>query len=598
MDGARMAVLSNRFNAVVGSMMNTIFRSSRSGVLNSAHDFSCCVVTASHELVMGAESLPIHMMSGPELISRAIVAAHPSLKRGDAFLHNSPYNGNSHAADYSLLVPVVDADGRHRFSVLAKAHQADCGNSQPTTYLASAADVYEEGALLFDAVRVQEDYRDNDDILRMCRLRIRVPDQWWGDYLALLGAVRVGERRMLELGHELGWDTLDAFVSEWFAYSENVMAGVLSKLPSGETTAVTKHDPFPGIPDGLTVSAHINVSASERMIEVDLRDNVDCLPNGLNLTESTARTAAMVGVFNSIGPGVPPNVGSFRRICVLLRKNCAVGIPRHPHSCSTATTNLADRIANAVQRGIAELCEGYGLAECGPVIPAAAAVVSGHDPRADGRPFVNQIFLAVTGGAGTPWTDAWLTIFHVGCAGMLRRDSVEIAELTHPLFVTDQRLVPDTEGAGRYRGAPSAYVESGPIGTPLTVAYGSDGTVEPALGARGGLPGGPARHFKRNADGSLSDLPSLGLVTLSDGERIVSVTAAGGGYGPPMERDPELVRRDVLERWITRERARAVYGVVLDDSGAVDATATERARSARALERNEVAAAGAAGLGV
>ena len=300
-----MAVLSNRFNAVVDSMMNTIFRSSRSGVLNSAHDFSCCVISADHELVMGAESLPIHMMSGPELISRAIVEAHPRLERGDAFLHNSPYNGNSHAADHSLLVPVVDSDGTHRFSVLAKAHQADCGNSQPTTYLASAQDVYEEGALIFDAVRVQQDYVDNDDTLRMCKLRIRVPDQWWGDYLALLGAVRIGERRMLELGQELGWHTLDTFVSEWFDYSDEVMANVISKLPSGEINVVTRHDPFPGIPDGLSLSARIHVDGSARTVEVDLRDNVDCLPNGLNLTESTARTAAMVGIFNSIGAGVP-----------------------------------------------------------------------------------------------------------------------------------------------------------------------------------------------------------------------------------------------------------------------------------------------------
>src|SRR5690606_14171942 len=153
MDGARLAVISNRFNAVVASMMNTIFRSSRSGVLNSAHDFSCCIISANHELVMGAESLPIHMMSGPDLISRAIVESHPDLRAGAPDLHNSPYNGNSQAADHSMLVPVIDAQGVHRFSVLAKAHQADCGNSTPTTYMATATDVYNEGALLFDAVR-------------------------------------------------------------------------------------------------------------------------------------------------------------------------------------------------------------------------------------------------------------------------------------------------------------------------------------------------------------------------------------------------------------------------------------------------------------
>jgi N-methylhydantoinase B len=578
-DGVRMAVISNRFDAVVASMMNTIFRSGRSGVLNSAHDFSCCILSAQHELVMGAESLPIHMMSGPDLIARAVVEAHPALRRGDAFLHNNPYNGNSHPADHSMLVPVIDDDGRHRFSVLAKAHQADCGDSQPTTYMATASDVYEEGALLFDAFRVQQDYADNDDVLRMLRLRIRVPDQWWGDYLALLGAVRVGERRMLELGEELGWDELGTFVEDWFDYSETVMGDVISKLPSGRVDSVSRHDRFPGAPDGVDVKAGIEVRSGDGRIVVDLRDNVDCMPNGLNLTESTARTAAMVGIFNSIGAGVPPNAGSFRRIEVLLRENCACGIPRHPASCSTATTNLADRAANAVQRGLSELGEGVGIAECGGVIPAAAGVVSGRDPRNGGEPFVNQIFMVITGGAGTPWTDGWLTIFHAGGAGMLRRDSVEIAELRHPMLVDAQRLEPDTEGAGRYRGAPGAYVEYGPAGTSMMVAYGTDGVENPALGARGGLPGGPSKHFKRERDGQLTELPPQAFVELAEGEHIISITAGGGGYGAPAERDPERVRHDVSEGWVTRERARDVYRVALTDDLSVDADATADLRA-------------------
>ena len=101
---------------------------------------------------------------------------HPVLKRGDAFLHNSPYHGNSHAADHTILIPVIDDDGVHRFTVLTKAHQADCGNALPTTYMGAAVDVYAEGALIFPAVKVQEDYRDIEDIVRMCEMRIRVPE--------------------------------------------------------------------------------------------------------------------------------------------------------------------------------------------------------------------------------------------------------------------------------------------------------------------------------------------------------------------------------------------------------------------------------------
>ncbi len=578
-NGFQMAILNSRLEVIVEAMMNTIFRSSRSGVLNSAHDFSCCIISADHELVVGAESLPIHMLSGPDLISKAVKEHVPNFQAGDAFLHNSPYNGNSHAADHCLFVPIVDRDGIHRFSVLAKAHQADCGNSIPTTYMATAKDVYEEGALIFDACRVATNYVDHEDVLRLLKTRIRVPDQWWGDYMALMGAVRLGESRMVELGEEVGWEYLAEFVDRWLDYSEYRAGESIAALPAGDLLITTTHDEFPGAPEGITLSIKVVVDPEQRRIDVDLTDNLDCMANGLNLTESTSRTAAMIGIFNSLGGGVPPNAGSLRRIGVKIRENCAVGIPRHPHSCSLATTNLADRIANAVQRGLAELGEGIGMAECGAVIPAAAAVISGKDPRRNNRPFVNQIFLAVTGGAATPWTDAWLTMFHVGGAGMLRRDSVEMAELAHPIHIRHQRLVPDSEGAGRNRGAFAADVEYGPSGTSIFVNYGTDGSKNPALGARGGLAGHGSRHFLRRADGRVEELPPFGLIELADGESINAFTAAGGGYGDPREREVHRVLHDVREGLVSVDRARAVYGVVVCADGQVDVAATAGLRT-------------------
>jgi N-methylhydantoinase B len=561
MDGVRLAVLNNRLQGVARAMQNTLARTGRSGVLNTARDFSCCILTAEAELLATAESLPIHVMSGPDLMAARIRLLHPDLRRGDAFLHNSPYHGNSHAADHCLIVPVIDDDRVHRFTVLGKAHQADCGNALPTTYHAAARDVYEEGALIFDAVPVQRDYEDIDDVIRMCRLRIRVPEQWWGDYLALVGAVRIGERRLLELGAEVGWDALEQYSREWFDYSERRMESALAKLPAGRIIAEGAHDPFPGVPDGIPVRVALEIDPDRATVAIDLRDNLDCQPCGLNLTEATARTAAMIGVFNSIDHTVPPNAGSFRRLRVQLRENCCVGIPRHPTSCSVATTNLADRVTNAIQRAIAELADGAGMAECGPPIPASVAVLSGVDPRT-GSPFVNQIFLALSGGAAAPGEDAWLTIGHVGNAGFVLRDSVEVDELHHPIRIVEQRLIPDTEGPGRYRGASSLLAEYGPIeATTLTVMYASDGTINPARGVRGGGDGAPSKQFTRGLDGQLTQAPPAGAVVLEPGETIVSMSSGGGGYGPPRTRDPERVRRDVAEGWISPERAREVYGL-------------------------------------
>src|SRR5690606_34122058 len=136
LNGAAMAVLRSRLDGIVRKMSNTLLRTGRSGVLNRARDFSCCLLTRDGDLLTAADSLPIHVPSAPDLMARSVARFHPDMRAGDAFLHNSPYHGCSHPADLSVVAPVMDEQGVHRFTVLAKAHQADIGNSQPTTYMA------------------------------------------------------------------------------------------------------------------------------------------------------------------------------------------------------------------------------------------------------------------------------------------------------------------------------------------------------------------------------------------------------------------------------------------------------------------------------
>ena len=111
-DGVRLAVLSSRLETIARKMANTLFRTARSGLINSARDLSCCILTAGHELLAEAESLPSHVLVGPDIMARTMQAFQPELRRGDAFLHNSPYHGNSHAADHTILVPVIDDAAR------------------------------------------------------------------------------------------------------------------------------------------------------------------------------------------------------------------------------------------------------------------------------------------------------------------------------------------------------------------------------------------------------------------------------------------------------------------------------------------------------
>ena len=131
-----LAVMANRMDAICREMTNTVLHSARSAVIGIARDFSCAIITSDHEVLATAEAMPIHVF-GMNIQTSIMSERHPDFREGDAFLDNDPYGGNSHAADHTILVPVFH-EGEHLFTVGIKAHQADVGNSQPTTYFAAA----------------------------------------------------------------------------------------------------------------------------------------------------------------------------------------------------------------------------------------------------------------------------------------------------------------------------------------------------------------------------------------------------------------------------------------------------------------------------
>lgn len=561
-DPALLTIIANRLETIVREMINTLLRTSCSGVLNTARDFSCAILTRDNRLLVFAESLPIHV-AAIELEGRVMSDFHgDTLAPGDAFINNSPYHGGTHHADHTILVPVFWRD-EHVMTVCAKAHQADTGNAKPTTYAPASLDIYDEGSVSLPCVRIQRDYHDDDDLVRICRQRIRVPDQWYGDYLAALGAVRVGERALTELFAKYGSGTIAEFVEDWFDYSERRMVSELSQLPAGSWSGDGRHDPFPGVPEGIPLQAKVSIDADAPRVTVDLRDNIDNVPCGLNLSEATARAAALIGVFNGLDPDIPINGGSLRRVDVLLRTGSVAGIPEHPVSCSSATTNVADRLVNLVSSTMATIRPAYGQAEGGLGTPASRAVISGEDPRRQGARYINQMFLGNTGGPATSDCDGWVTFIVPVSGGFCYRDSVEVDEQKYPIHVRSVTVIPDSGGGGRLQGGPGTLVEFGPATeAPLRVIYASDGHHYPARGVLGGLDGRAASVELIDADGRVTPAPLVADLHLHEGERIRAGTCGGGGYGDPAERSHDRVREDVEEGLISLEYATRVYGFI------------------------------------
>ena len=583
-DAVLLAIMANRMDAICREMTNTVLFSARSAVIGIARDFSCAIITAGDEVLAVAEAMPIHVF-GMHLQTASMKKHHPDFREGDAFLDNDPYVGNSHAADHTILVPVF-YEGEHFFTVGVKAHQADTGNSQPTTYLAAAKDVYQEGTLIFPCVQVQSDFENIEDIIRMCRRRIRVPDQWYGDYLAAIGAARIGERRLRSFIAKYGAAAVRGFIRDWLDYSERRAAGAIQALPGGRIIAEGVHDPIaPYLPDGVRIQVAIDIDSEDGRIKVDLRDNPDSVDAGLNLTRSTATMSAAQAVFCCLDADIPHNSGSLRRIEVALRENCIVGIPRFPHSCSVATTNMTDTIINAILAGFAQLGDGYGFSQGNMCNGAGTGVCSGKDWRLNDAPYVNQMFMSAGGMPASAHNDGMHGLVNPVSVGLVYRDSIEVNEQRFPFQVQCVRALEDSCGAGRRRGGPASEVIFGPRHDEMLVINICNGLVNVPQGVLGGRPAKAGLQARLAADGGEHVYGTDAYCHLAPGDRLRAVDNGGGGYGDPLERESERVLADVAERYVSRQQAEAVYGVVITGSAARDDLAIDAEATAELRQR-------------
>ena len=202
-----------------------------------------------------------------------------------------------------------------------------------------------------------------------------------------------------------------------------------------------------------------------------------------------------------------------------------------------------------------------------------------HPELRAGDAFLNNSPYHGCSHAAAPNNDCWMTIGHVGNAGMCYQDSIELVELYHPMRVRARRFIPNSEDAGRYKGAPGVQVEFGPIGADMEIGYMRDGAVNAPLDARGGLAGLASDQYVEHSNGKRTPLPGCAQEVLRDGETLVSISCGGGGYGEPKDRAIEAVAKDVRDGWITNERASSVYGVALKSDLSVDKQATAKLRA-------------------
>ena len=353
-----------------------------------------------------------------------------------------------------------------------------------------------------------ENYQEKADILRIGSNAFAFPKIWLGDLRAQIGACKTGERRFSNC-----LDTLWAAKRSWtLSRTGSTTAGV---APSPRSTSCRRassnyeirHDPVPGVADeGIPIRVKIKVDPEEGQITVDVRDNIDCVNGGLNLSENTCTGSCRSACSTTLIPRIPHNHGSASVVKVLLREGSAIGKPRYPAGTSVATTNVNDRLITAVNAVFSKMGSPYGLAEGGPHLPAGIGVISGSDPFKDGHPYVNQVFIAYAGGAALDGHDGWLTYCGPANGGLINLNSIEVDESMYPIIIELRGVRPDTQGFGKFEGAPGVECVFYPVDHAMTIIYAADGTTFPPKGVNGGLPAAGSWTRKQTLDGQLVDL--------------------------------------------------------------------------------------------
>jgi N-methylhydantoinase B len=576
LDPITLSVLLNRFYAISEQMSLAVERSAWSSVLGLCRDFSCAIYDAVPRQICMFDAIPIHTTS-MHLVLREIAADFAGdIAEGDVFACNDPYRGNTHIGDLVIAVPVFFEE-RHVFWAVARGHQQDTGATAPSSVLGTARNVYQEGITL-PPIKLVEGGRRREDVIGLYLSNVRYRETLYGDLLAQMGAVRKGSDQLRHMCLEYGTDELLRYVDALIDYADRRMAEEIEAIPDGEYTGESWVDA-----DGagrLNTRVHCRVAVSGDRVTVDWSESGPQAEGGINGSYATATAASGVPLMCVASPEMPHNQGSIDRISVIARPG-TICLAEHPAATSSSVVAPSGAMHDAVMKALAQAVPDR-VAGGGPRM-GNCPTLSGIDERED-EPWSYMFFNDGGGSGGAFGTDGWPLIGSLCMLGGIKTMSVELIELLYPFRLDAMEIEPESMGFGRWCGGPGTRTVVRPLYGDMTSITFGDGYDNPPHGVLGGTPGIGGGQWVQGPDGGPRTFGSAcARLETPKGGTWVGVSTGGGGYGDPLWREVDAVRRDVRDGLIGRETAREVFGVVLGEAAdpAVDLAATESLRQER-----------------
>ena len=570
LDPVKRELIKNALVSICDNMLVMIVRTARSTNIKNTMDFSAALCDADGQIVAQGLAVPAHLGAIMPALKGCLDYFGDDIADGDILTSNDPYAGCSHLNDIFMFRPVFV--GGERVAILCLIlHHTDLGGRVPGGNAADSTEIFQEG-LRVPPSKIQDGGKLNTTLLRLLEHNTRIPARMMGDIHAQIAALNSAQKEVTKLALATDATTLKRYMRDLIDYTERLTRAKIAALPDG-TVEFTDWNDDDGLSGGGAVKYHLTLTKKGDEFTVDFSGTSPQGRGALHSNYAFTASCTYAALRCVIDPDIPNNAGFYKPITVIAPPGSFVNV-RFPAALG-ARGQGGFRIRSSVLGALALLMPGRVPACAGG--SEFAIVFAGYEGE-ERKSFLHLEFHNNSGQGGGPDHDGQDGGPY--CIGNLANVPAELIEAENPILVEQYAFIPDSGGAGKYRGALGIVRQYRVLAEEATVQLRSDRHLHACYGLFGGKPGALARSTI-NPDGpNREDVASKFVRTMRRGEVFRGEMAASGGYGDPYERDPAAVLEDVMQEKMSVAHARDEYGVHIDPAtGTIDAKATDAQRA-------------------
>jgi N-methylhydantoinase B len=565
-DPVTLEVIKNNLDSIADQIALVLMRSAYSPIVRDSLDYSTGVCDRHGRFVAQGLTTALHLGSFPFAMANLMERVGATMKPGDVYIFNDPYgSGGMHLPDIYLVKPVF-IDGAVEGFATALVHHADVGGIAPGAMAVYATEIFQEG-LRIPLLKLYDGGRLNETVTALIEANVRIPRQVLGDLRAQIAGVNRGEQAMLDLIRKYGVEEFRTYCQLLHEAAETGMRAVIRAIPDGVYDAEDFIDGLGEDPRPIRFRLRMTVSGDD--VQLDWTGTSPQVRAAINAPGPFVHSGSYLAFRCLAGPELPNAQGYTLPIKVHAPSGTIVNptLPAAANARGIVGFRVFDTVMQALGKAIPDRISAGG--EGGAINFSVGGVMNGE----------HYVFGETTMGAwgGRPRLDGV-----DGAANLAANQSnqpIELIEAQNPLRIEQYGFLEDSGGPGQHRGGLAIVRQYTFLAPASTLTFRSDRRSHLPAGVGKGLAGTPNLNLllKDGAERELPVLPMEGY-EVAHGDGFFQIVPGAGGYGNPLERDPEAVTDDLRDGKITQDYAREVYGVVARN-GIADLEQTRRLRA-------------------